>query len=1122
MKKTLSIAILLAAAVFASVLFLGAEYRLGKGGRTPEATHKITGVPVSTMININSVAAWYEANGEQERDPSNGNSGLWFPRGTSTAIYSAGILYGGLFNDGVTPTIRMNGQSYNNGTKPGAILGLRTGVAEDPNNADVRIWRIRKDYYTADLTRDAAEVLNKGALSTVTSAQVQEIRDQYAKDWAEWPWQKGAPFYDVGYLAANGVDIVGANNGVLDWGEDLNRNGILDPAEDANGNGALDGEKPGVASADQVIWYVCNDLGVAQPWSCPPSGIEEQATIWGYNRTDPIANVIFKKFRIIYKGTGTTPINANITNMYLMQWADPDLGDSGDDFAGCDTVLSMCFVYNGKPVDANYAQFGLAPPASGYDFLQGPLVTGVAGEDLNKNGIDDAADYAIWDLKRVGPGKINLPMTSAMYFAANGHYSDPPFSYSGAIQFYQMLRGMPPTPQGPPDPPMLDYPVGSGRFTPYWLSGDPVAGTGWLDGVIDQPGDRRICLSSGPFSMSLGDTQELVSAWVGGLGSSAIQSVAVMKYNDKFVQTAYDSLFRLSGPPENARVDAYGINNRIILDWGWDSAAVARTEQVVVIGNYQFQGYKLYQFPNGAGDLASAIPLGQWDIVDGVKVIKQDVKDPRSGEVILTPVQIGTDNGIIRALSLSTDIIRGTPFITGTRYYFAVTAYNYCPDAANPVKTYESSPVIVTVLPETPKPGTRYAYTAGDTVHVRDLVGRNDAPVNPVIYSPSRQTGMSYQLVFDTTAAGAFRWSLNNTGTGKVLFQNITDLAGTTPYPVTESGFSLTVASPPLGVRDIVNEKGGNVYGLNSSDPNYDVVTSGGAITDLQGLNVKTGTRYQIRFDGVGSYAVRNGIPPSVQAGPYKVPFSVWDIGRMDVDTPRQVIAWVKWDKVAATRDVWSIDTAKVTIGGTRYSVFEAITITSVPYPAIPGDSAALYTIRATINPIGTTSTDARAAVYQLLIRDKTGTDAYPPQGTQITINKYLKLKAGDVKGISPNANTVNNADLARSDVTAIKAFPNPYYGLNRQETDQSNRFVTFNHLPKVAILRIFNLAGVLVRRIDKNDASTQFQRWDLQNQNGLPVASGIYIVYIDMPELGVTRTLKVAIIQEQQFLRNF
>jgi hypothetical protein len=109
----------------------------------------------------------------------------------------------------------------------------------------------------------------------------------------------------------------------------------------------------------------------------------------------------------------------------------------------------------------------------------------------------------------------------------------------------------------------------------------------------------------------------------------------------------------------------------------------------------------------------------------------------------------------------------------------------------------------------------------------------------------------------------------------------------------------------------------------------------------------------------------------------------------------------------------------------------------------------------------------------------------------------------------------------AKDDVKNINVFPNPYYGVNSEELNKYNRFVTFTHLPAKAKIRVFNLAGVLVKTIDHNSTS-QFERWDLANQNGLPVASGLYIAYIDMPDLGVTKTLKVAIIQEQQILDRF
>ncbi len=123
-------------------------------------------------------------------------------------------------------------------------------------------------------------------------------------------------------------------------------------------------------------------------------GIEQQATIWGYSQTGALGNMFFRRYLLINKTDILQGVNPRtFDSMYVSMWSDPDVGDSGDDYAGCDTVLSVSYAYNGKGQDAIY---GGTVPAVGFDFFQGPLVTGVAGEDRNKNGVDDADDYAIF------------------------------------------------------------------------------------------------------------------------------------------------------------------------------------------------------------------------------------------------------------------------------------------------------------------------------------------------------------------------------------------------------------------------------------------------------------------------------------------------------------------------------------------------------------------------------------------------------------------------------------------------------------------------------------------------------------------------------------------------------
>src|SRR5205814_7443722 len=76
---------------------------------------------------------------------------------------------------------------------------------------------------------------------------------------------------------------------------------------------------------------------------------------------------VFSRYRIINKGVNT------LTNAYVSQWSDPDLGGATDDLVGCDTTLSVGYVYNATNTDE---QYGAQAPCVGYDFLQGPIANG--------------------------------------------------------------------------------------------------------------------------------------------------------------------------------------------------------------------------------------------------------------------------------------------------------------------------------------------------------------------------------------------------------------------------------------------------------------------------------------------------------------------------------------------------------------------------------------------------------------------------------------------------------------------------------------------------------------------------------------------------------------------------
>ena len=116
---------------------------------------------------------------------------------------------------------------------------------------------------------------------------------------------------------------------------------------------------------------------------------------------------------------------------------------------------------------------------------------------------------------------------------------------------------------------------------------------------------------------------------------------------------------------------------------------------------------------------------------------------------------------------------------------------------------------------------------------------------------------------------------------------------------------------------------------------------------------------------------------------------------------------------------------------------------------------------------------------------------------------------------------SAESAEYRKEDLKKINVFPNPYFGVNEAETSRYSHFITFSYLPARATIRIFDLGGTLVRTLEKDDADP-YLRWDLNNDTELPIASGMYIAHIEMPGINKSKILKLAIVQEQQFLENY
>jgi hypothetical protein len=265
-----------------------------------------------------------------------------------------------------------------------------------------------------------------------------------------------------------------------------------------------------------TAWAVFNDFNDSlhtQQFMTKSMGVEVQMTAWAFDRADPFGDMMFFKFRFINKS------GKNISDAYAAFWTDIDIGDARD-LVGCDTTLSLGFQYKKQ----NDGVYGANPPAIGYKLLQGPIVP-------------SPGDTAVVSGKKV-PDFRNLPMTSFDKFVCGGQieFSCP----ETGVEAYNFMQGLNKFGQA-----FIDSTTG--LTTKFWHPGDPVAGTGWLDG---QPRDKYILISSGPFTFVDGDTQEVVLAIIIAQGSIGLESVRLVKQNVALAEMAYQNQWVITAVQE--------------------------------------------------------------------------------------------------------------------------------------------------------------------------------------------------------------------------------------------------------------------------------------------------------------------------------------------------------------------------------------------------------------------------------------------------------------------------------------------------------------------------------------------------------------------------------------------
>jgi hypothetical protein len=907
---------------------------------------------------------------------------------------------------------------------------------------------------------------------------------------------------------------------------------------------------------DQMLWMVYNDLDAgkhAALFGSSPLGIEVQNTVWVFNRPDAFGDMMFLKFLLINKGRDT------IEDAFIGLWFDIDLGDSNDDLVFCDTTLSLGAFWN----DGDDVEFPI-PPAVGADFFQGPIVAS-PGDTANASG-------------RKIPGFKNLGMASfAKYIRGGPPETQDPENATEAYNFMLGLNGA----GGVVTDPTTGKPtkfvnVSDPEKDTGWVDGKELgpadrrmlmnSGPFTMEPWVDANGD-------GFPQVGEPGVQEVVAAFMIAQGTNAKNSATRLKQVDQLAQLAYDLNFALPPSPPSPKVTVHNLDREVIMSWEDNAESYVAEDRVDVDeqGNptqYTFQGYNVYQVDAPTvGPAVRVVKLATFDIADGVADIKDFVFSEEFGEVVEATVQRAPDTGVQRFYRITSDAIRaGRPLSNWNNYWFLVTAYGYNPYGIP--RILESPFTTITVQPQPAPGGLRGQTTFGrllaainpdttlNATHT-STAALSDGQLEVTVVDPTRITGRDYQVTFVTDpATGAALWSLDRLdASGKTrLLSKQANQTGDNGYTVVD-GILPKIIGPPPGMKDWqipsgtrrwtwANADGFELEGFNhamgmaynqwfsSSTVTPDklrnvllklaATDTDGNLLDPNDPNASYGYRYLRRASAAP--AKPEFAPFIVNPGPgyayqdYKkgVPFAAFDV---ESDPPRRLMVGHLENNIATglvDGKYWPND---FNVGGNVFeptSPREWFFIFDVPYSETPDPSlqADILNVELPIMWFGTPNRRGNVAFL--------AGDEFLILANHInTPNDVYTFKTA---GFEATATPVD----AKAAAQQVNIFPNPYFGQNRAEINPVDRFVSITHLPgNGATIRIFTLSGAIIKTIDDQDRSeqgtlgTQTALWNLRNDDDVPVASGMYIIHVDMGSLG-QKVLKVAVFMPEERLDKF
>lgn len=1045
---------------------------------------------------------------------TNGDGYLVPKASAKSPIFASGIWIGGRVNG----ELRVAGSRYANFTFWPGPLDEATGRPVNPANCSA---------YDRMYSVNRGDIVNYEASGATTS------------DLADWPVDLGAP--------------------------------VIDGDGNPDNYNLAGGDRPEIIG-DQAVYWVMNDVGGPHTTiNTPPLGVEVQVLAFSFSRSDAIGSTTFYRYRVINKSGNT------INDTYLSVFSDPDLGNAVDDYVGFDSELAMGYVYNADNDDEGSTGYGASPPATGYDFFQGPIVPDGpdAGTDPDTLG---ATGFSYFENAQTGP-TIDPSTGEAMYFFMQGLWGDgTPMRARG--NGYGEQGGAP--------------------ITRFAFTGDPVTGEFWSEvnnngsGGTNPAGDRRFLITTGPWDMQNGESQDIVFGVVFARGNSNLNSITALRAADLLAQNAYNANFNLPPPPpapprctestsgSGQCFEAVELDRSVTLVWGYPETSSNyllgyEVADPFLVGQganddtYNMEGFNIYRYPTAGSAREEGELIATFDIVNGVTTVVDYVLDPDAGAPRPVVTARGTDSGIQYSLTIE-------GLTNFTDYYYGITAYAY--NGESDPKVLESAPTLLTARPSGLTQGIQTQSVSGDSLTV---VGENvvgSGTVQAVVVDPTQITGDTYEIRFfraldengDPTQTTAY--SIVNTTTGETRFDGQAYYTRTGEAPPIGlnvqviDGFSYSIQQPepafsafkvvrnaagPLNMGGAaappaitlpanifpIGDATGPAAGQQSTNDRIWLIHTGSTFetyADFVDRTLRSGANlptlgyfdYELRFTGqsLGVLAFQDG-------GTIPLPFELWNIGEGTPDDPSddyRMVPLINDNQApgAPGYGVFNIAGDHLISPGNIGAFADPYTDWIYwynPLDVSPGEAGYLAYENGGNPNVDLTGDEAMARMVLVVLNTSATTNPtlLPEQGTVFRIETLKGVGPGSVYSINTADRqlTTPTAESQEQALERIQVVPNPYMGTSNYETGNLSRVVRFTNLPPQATtIRIYTVAGTLVKTLRKEGASRSLD-WNLETENNLPVASGMYLIHFDVEGVG-EQIRKFGVIQRRTAITVF